>query len=132
MLRRGESGQLLRRTWLRAAASLVVLGLLAPLARAQSNTIKSIKTVGSNIEITVNGPRQFDVRDEVVILQVGPQIVSTSRSPDNGDTYTLIFVLTTRQFDQASTGDPVSVGWGSDGSSDRRDFGTLDKSILDK
>ena len=115
-----------------AAACLVMLVLLAPLMRAQSNTIRSIRTVGTSIEITVSSPQEFNVRDEVVVLQVGAQVFSTSRSPDSGDTHTLIFVLTTAQFDQVSTGDPVSVGWGSDGSSDRRDFGTLDKSILDR
>ena len=122
----------LRGTWLSAAAGVVALVSLELPVRAQSNAIQSIKTVGSNIEITVKSASQFDVRDEVVVLQIGSQDFSTSRSPDDGDTSVLIFVITPAQFDQTSTGDPVSVGWGRDGSSDRRDFGTLDKNILDK
>jgi hypothetical protein len=111
------------------AATLI---LLASGLHAQSNKIKSIKTVGSNIEITVQSPQGFDVRDEVVVLQIGAYTFSVSRSPDSGDAQTLIFVLTTAEFSQLSSGDPVSVGWGSDGSSNRKNFGTLDKSILDK
>ena len=122
----------LRSAWLSAAAAAVALVSLELPLRAQGNAIQSIKTIGSSIEVTVKSANQFDVRDEAVVLQIGSQLFSTSRSPDDGDTSVLIFVMTPAQFDQTSTGDPVSVGWGSDGSSDRRDFGTLDKSILDK
>ena len=108
------------------------LALMGQAVYAQSNTIKSIQTAGSNIEITVQSTQGFDVRDEVVVLQIGSYTFSVSRSPDSGDTQTLIFILTTSEFAQLSTGDPVSLGWGSDGSSNRKNFGTLDKSILDK
>lgn len=114
------------------AIAIWALAVLAPGLYAQSNTIKSIQTVGANIEITANSPQEFDVRDEVVALQIGSQVFSNSRSPADGDTHTLIFVLTQAQWDSLATGDAVAVGWGSDAASNPRNFGTLDKSLLNK
>jgi hypothetical protein len=115
-----------------AAALMLVLSVLAPGLLAQGNSLKSIQTVGANIEITVNGAQEFDVRDEVVTLQIGSRNFSNSRSPANGDTHTLIFTLTQSEWDALNTGDAIVVGWGADASSNSRSFGTLDKSQLNK
>ena len=117
------------------AAWILATGLLAvfvPAVQAQSNTVKSIQTAGSNVEITVKSGPEFDVRDEVVTLQIGSKNFSNSRSPADGDTHVLIFVLTQAEWDSLNTGDPITVGWGSDASSNPRNFGTLDKSLLNK
>jgi|SRR5215471_16887893 len=111
---------------------ILALTLLVPALFAQNNTVKSIQTAGANIEITVKSPQEFDVRDEVVTLQIGSSNFSNSRSPADGDTHTLIFTLTQAEWDSLSTGDAVAVGWGSDASSGTRNFGTLDKSQLNK
>src|SRR5262252_9462330 len=94
------------------AIAIWALAVLAPVLCAQSNTVKSIQTVGANVEITVQSAQEFDVRDEVVALQIGSQIFSNSRSPADGDTHTLIFVLTQAEFDSLATGDVIAVGWG--------------------
>ena len=109
-----------------------VLALLAPVLYAQSNTIKNIHTAGGNVEITVGSAQEFDVRDEVVALKVGSHIFSTSRSSADGDTRTLIFVLTQDEWDSLATGDAITLGWGSDATGNPRNFGTLDKSLLNK
>ena len=114
------------------AIAIWALALLAPVLCAQSNTVKSIQTVGANVEITVQSAQEFDVRDEVVALQIGSQIFSNSRPPADGDTHTLIFVLTQAEFDSLATGDVIAVGWGSDAASNARNFGTLDKSMLNQ
>jgi hypothetical protein len=114
------------------AIAIWALALLAPVLCAQSNTVKSIQTVGANVEITVQSAQEFDVRDEVVALQIGSQIFSNGRSPADGDTHTLIFVLTQAEFDSLATGDVIAVGWGSDAASNARNFGTLDKSMLNQ
>ena len=114
-------------------SSLVCLLLAAPVLLAQgTGNIKSIKSVGSNVEITVTSGQEFEVRNEGVILQIGDSAFSNSRSPDDGDLHVLTFVLTSQEFDQLSSGDPVTVRFGSDPSNDRRNCGKLDKSILNK
>ena len=118
--------------WPSAAILVLTLTVLAPALPAQSNGVKSIQTVGANVEITVNSAQEFDVRDEIVTLQIGSRNFSNSRSPANGDTRTLIFTLTQPEWDSLSTGDAVAVGWGADASSNSRNFGTLDKSQLNK
>ena len=118
--------------WPAGAIAISALAVLAPVLRAQSNTVKSIQTVGANVEITVQSAQEFDVRDEVVALQIGSQIFSNSRSPADGDTHRLIFVLTQAEFDSLATGDVITVGWGSDAASNARNFGTLDKSMLNQ
>jgi hypothetical protein len=57
--------------WPSAAIFVLSLILLTPGLLAQSNGVKSIQTVGANVEITVNSAQEFDVRDEVVTLQIG-------------------------------------------------------------
>ena len=115
-------------------AGILIAGLIlfVPALHAQNDTIKSIQTVGTNIEITVKGAQEFDVRDEIVTLQIGTRNFSNSRSPADGDTHILIFTLTQSEWDSLSSGDAVNLGWGADASSNRRSLGALDKSQLNK
>ena len=118
--------------WPCAGILIVGLNLLAPGLLAQNDTVKSIQTAGANIEITVTGAQEFDVRNEIVTLQIGSRNFSNSRSPADGDTHTLIFTLTQSEWDSLSSGDAIALGWGADASSNRRNLGTLDKSQLNK
>jgi hypothetical protein len=122
------------RLFRRPAAARLIFGLTlyAAVLLAQGDNVKSIQTSGANIEITVKATQEFDVRNEVVTLQIGSRNFVNSRSPADGDTRTLIFTLTQTEWDSLSTGDPVAVGWGADATSNRRNFGTLDKSQLNK
>ncbi len=118
---------------------LVIVGLASllflPLAASPQqpvNTIKSITTVGQTVEITVNSTKQFDVRDELVVLMIGDQEFTTSRSPDDGRLNELTFILTLDEWSQVATGDPVIVRFGQDNAPDHWDFGQLDKTLLNK
>ena len=116
-----------------ALVALACLLFFAPAAAAQGNhTIRSITTVGQTVEITVHSTIQFDVRDELVVLMIGDQEFTTSRSPEDGNLNELIFVLTLDEWNQVATGDRVSVQFGEDDTPDHRNFGRLDKSLLNK
>src|SRR5262249_12686037 len=116
-----------------APVAVTCLLFFAPAAAPQgNNTIKSIATVGQTVEITVDSTIEFDVRDELVVLVIGDQKFTTNRSPEDGNLKELIFVLTLDEWNQVATGDPVSVQFGQDDPSDHWNFGTLDKSLLNK
>ena len=72
-----------------ALVALACLLFFAPAAQG-NNTIKSITTVGQTVEITVHSTIQFDVRDELVVLLIGDQEFTTSRSPEDGNLNELI------------------------------------------
>lgn len=118
-----------------SSLALVVLACLLFFALATAaqgtNTIKSIIAVGQTVEITVNSTIQFDVRDELVLLIIGDQQFTTSRSPDDGSLNQLTFILTLDEWNQLATGDPVIVQFGED-DDNPQSFGTLDKSLLNK
>ncbi len=120
-------------TWQRALAFLACLIVSPALANARDgNTIDSIKTVKAGVDIELTSTKEFPVRDELVVLRIGTKEFTKSRSPDDGNLNTLIFTLTTQEFDQVATGDEVTVQYGRDGSSERWDFGKLDKRLRDK
>lgn len=113
-----------------ALASLLFLPLEAS-PQQPVNTIKSMTTVGQTVEITVNSGAGFDVRDELVVMIIGDQQFTTSRSPDDGSLNELTFILTLEEWNQLATGDPVIVQFGED-DDNPQNFGTLDKSLLNK
>ena len=114
------------------ALALVALAALPFFpATAGANTITSITSVGQTVEITVNSGAGFDVRDELVLLIIGDQQFTTSRSPDDGSLNELTFILTLDEWNQLATGDPVIVQFGED-DDNPQNFGTLDKSLLNK
>ncbi len=112
-----------------ALACLLFLPLTA--GAQGTHTIKSITRVGQTVEITVNSRVQFDVRDELMVMIIGDQEFTTSRSPDDGSLNELTFILTLDEWNQVATGDPVIVQFGED-DADPRNFGKLDKSLLNK
>jgi hypothetical protein len=122
---------------------------LAAEAKKEVNTIRSIKTVAvaaaransrtqPEIEIELNSTREFPVRNQIVVLRIGDEEFTRSRSPEDGSLNTLIFILPADQFTKAANGDPVAVYYGRDDPNERDDqkdrweFGRLDKSLLDK
>jgi hypothetical protein len=108
--------------------SLVGLPALAT-AQPEVNVIKSMKTVSSGVELRLTSSRSFEVRNALVVLRIGTQEFTKSRSPEDGSLNTLIFTLTSDEFARLAPGDRVTIqydnepGW---------DFGTLDKRLLDK
>lgn len=106
------------------------------MARGQSevNTIKSIQTAaGGTVEIEVHSTREFPVRDEIVILRVGTQEFTSSRTPADGSLNTLIFRLTPTDWAGTKTGDSVTIFYGQDDPKDTTNrwvFSPLNKSQL--
>ena len=85
------------------------------------------------IEIEVRSERAFPVRNELTVLRIGSREFTLSRYPESGDTHVLIFTLTVDEFAATSAGDPVVVQYGDvPQSSDRWNFGSLDKTLVDK
>jgi hypothetical protein len=129
-----------------AGAVLSCLLLVPVLAAAQTrkpdvNTVKSIRTVGSTVEIEVHSSREFPVLDDVVVLRIGTKEFFLSKSPENGDLHTLIFMVPAADFSQLADGEPMSVGFGKGraalpeqaadaarAATRRWDFGKLNKS----
>ena len=135
----------MKQSSLRLGGPALLLGLLALLlavggasraSAADTNTIKGIATVTmpdiTQVEITLTSTRQFDVRDDILTLQIGTTTFTLSRSPDDGSLNTVIFALTPAEFAATKTKDPVTVYFGSSSptSADAWNFGTLDKSLL--
>ncbi len=114
-----------------ALALVGLVGLLFFPVTAGANTITSITSVGQTVEITMQSGAGFDVRDELVLLIIGDQQFTTSRSPDDGSLNQLTFILTLDEWNQLATGDPVIVQFGED-DDNPQSFGTLDKSLLNK
>ena len=119
------------RLWLWTLTLLLFLVGLPALATAQPevNVIKSIKTVRSEVEIQLTSSRAFGVRNALVVLRIGTQEFTNSRSPEDGSLNTLIFTLTSDEFARLAPGDRVTVQYGDEPG---WDFGTLDKRLLDK
>jgi hypothetical protein len=128
-----KTGERTRRggTWRSAFGVLLfLLPLSATAAGNEMNTIQSIKAVPSGIEIELNSTKPFPVRSQITVLRIGGNEFTRSRHPENGSLNTLIFTLTSDEFGQTATGDPVRVQYGRGEVADRWDFGTLDKSQL--
>jgi hypothetical protein len=97
------------------------------------NLIKAIRTTPSGIEIELCSIKPFPVRAQLAVLRIGSKEFARSRYSTDGNLNTLIFTLRTDEFAQLNTGDQVIVQYGyGELSSNRRDFGPLDKSMLDK
>jgi hypothetical protein len=128
---------------------LSCLLLLAPaLAAAQTrkpdvNTVKSVRAVDSIVEIEVHSSREFPVRDDVIGLRIGEKDFLRSRSPENGDLHTLIFMIPAAEFAALPDGASLTVGFGrgraelpeqaaeaAREAGRRWEFGKLDKSQL--
>lgn len=101
------------------------------------NKIISIRQVqlspalgGEGVEIELSSKREFPVRNEIVVLRIGNYEFTLSRYPESGDIHRLIFTLSSKQFAQVVSGDPVKVYYGLGGESGAGDvwnFGRLNK-----
>jgi hypothetical protein len=104
----------------------------------EENTIASVKAKRSSqlipnqsgIEIELTSNREFLPKSEILTLKVGLQEFTLSRYGEDGSTNRVIFTLTTEQWSQINTGDPVVVQYGSGAGADSRNFGHIDKNML--
>jgi len=104
----------------------------------EENTIASVKAkrssqlipTQSGVEIELTSNREFLPQGEMLVLKVGSQEFSLSRYGVDGSTKRLIFTLTTEQWSQVNTGDPVVIQYGSGAGADSRNFGHIDKNML--
>jgi hypothetical protein len=96
------------------AVCLLTFGLIAAAQapRGDVNNVKRIQTVDGVVEIEVHSNRAFPILDQVIVLRIGDQEFLRSRSPENGDMKTLIFMLTPRQFDSLVDGAQMTVKFG--------------------
>ena len=84
----------------------------------------------SGVEIELTSNREFLPQGELLVLKVGSQEFSLSRYGEDGSTNRVIFTLTTEQWSQINTGDPVVIQYGSGAGADSRNFGHIDKNML--
>jgi hypothetical protein len=104
----------------------------------EKNTIVSVKATRSSqplpnqsgVEIELTSGREFLPKGELLTLKVGSQEFNLSRYGEDGSTNRVIFTLTTEQWSQINTGDPVVVQHGSGAGADPRNFGRIDKNML--
>jgi hypothetical protein len=117
-----------------SASFLAVLLLTSPPSTAQDvNTIKSIRTTPSRVEIELYSSRPFPVRALPPVLRMGSKEFTLSRNPEDGSLNTLIFTLTPDEFAQIQAGDQVTVHYGSGELPGQQwDFSVLDNDLLDK
>jgi hypothetical protein len=113
---------------------LLVSALTPEAAEMTRNQIKAIHTEsgGKNIKIELHSDEAFPARSELAVLQIGDKEFTRSQYPRDGSTKTIIFTLTTEEFAQLHNGERVLFKYGLGEQPDKRDFGRLDKSRLDK
>jgi hypothetical protein len=109
------------------------------------NTVKSMRAVGSTVEIELESSKQFEIRDDLIVLKIGNKEFSRSKSPKDGSLNRLIFMIPASAFEQLADGEAMTVSFRSDNVSDdvsatggtrrggpRWDFGKLNKSLLQR
>jgi hypothetical protein len=89
---------------------------------------KALPNNQPGFEVVVTSSVAFPVRDELAVLRIDDQMFALSRYPDDGDIHTLIFTLSSDQFAQINSGDPVTVQYGTDESTQWY-FGPLNKVV---
>src|SRR5688572_24803371 len=105
------------------------------------NTVKSVRAVGSNVEIELESSKQFEMRNDITILRIGKKEFLLSKTPQNGSLNRIIFILPAKEFAQLTDGEAMTVLYKSDtatgevsatgrrAAGPRWDFGKLDKSL---
>src|SRR5712692_8465721 len=72
--------------------------------------VQNTSTSAQGIQIVVtNESKGFDVLDSLPVLQVGDREFNISGYPENGDTHTLFFYLSTDDFGQFQSGQDIVV-----------------------
>ena len=128
-------------------AFFIAACLALPLAAGaqEVNTVKSVRAVGNSVEIELESSKQFEVRDDLIVLRIGDQDFSLSKTPKDGSLNRLIFMLPAKAFEALPDGAAMTVSFRSDNASGdvsatggtrrggpRWDFGKLNKSLLQR
>lgn len=82
------------------------------------------------VEIELTSNREFLPQSELLVLVIGNREFSVSQYASTGDTNTIIVTVTAEEFEPLSTGDRVSVQYGTGVRSNAWNLGRLDKSAL--
>jgi hypothetical protein len=102
----------------------------APVVVTEGNQAPVLRALASqDVDIELASNSAFPVMDELPRLLIDGREVFMSRYPDNGDTHRLIFTMPAREFDQARSGAPLKVQYGTDR---EWDFGRLDKTSVQR
>jgi hypothetical protein len=110
---------------------LVSITLIMEIGHAADvDGIRGIHAIGPRIEIEIHSVQPFPVRAIPPVLRIGAREFHFSRSPDDGDLHTLIFLLSPAEFAQLSSGEDVSVHYGPPDALPGRALGRLDKGLL--
>lgn len=122
-------------TWPTAMTFLVLFAAASASAQSKSpNTIASVRTSQSNkgmVEIAVTSDQPF-TQSDIPVLRIGSQEITISGPAEDGSLNKRVFFLTAEQFQRVKPGEVVTFQYGRGEGKQRRDFGTLDKSKLDK
>ena len=105
---------------------------LGPVADGSEIVSIILGKVGRSVTIELFSPRAFPVRALDPVLFIGERIF-TRYDFKNGDLHTLLYTLTSQEFERLPATAPVSIQYGFDAlpeSGDFWDFGILDKSML--
>jgi hypothetical protein len=130
----------------KTALFVAALCALPVLAGAQEvNTVKAIRTVSNTVEIELESTKQFEIRNDLIVLRIGDREFSRSKTPKDGSLNKLIFMVPAQEFAQLTDGEAMTVSFRSDNVSGdvaatgrrtrggpRWDFGKLDKSLLQR
>ena len=84
------------------------------------------------VQIELYSSSGFPVRNEIAVLEIGGREFLLSQYPPDGNTRTLIFTLTSEEFAKLREGDRIQFKYGRGEQIEKKDFGRLDKSRLDK
>ena len=129
----------------KTALIMAFLALPVMAAAQDVNTVKAIRAVDNTVEIELESSKQFEIRNDVIVLRIGNQEFSRSRSPKDGSLNRLIFMLPAKAFAALPDGESMVVSFRSDNvpgdvsatggrtrGGPRWDFGKLNKSLLQR
>ncbi len=119
--------------WTLASAAVLVLAVGSALAEGKPNAVAGLKAVngGESYEVTVNSSQPF-LRSDLPVLQIGTQEITISRAPEDGSSESRIFIVNAEEFRKMKSGDKVVFQWGRGEGKEQLNFGTLDKTKLQK
>ena len=121
-------------SWTLASAAVLVLAVGSALAQGkQPNAVAGLKAVngGESYEVTVNSSQPF-LRSDLPVLKIGTQEITISRAPEDGSSESRIFIVNAEEFRKMKSGDKVVFQWGRGEGKEQLNFGTLDKTKLQK
>jgi hypothetical protein len=129
----------------RIGVLLVCFAAVPVVAAAQDvNVVRSVRAVDSTVEIELETSRDFEIRNDLIVLRIGDKEFSRSKSPKNGSLKRLIFMVPAAEFEQLTDGEQMTVSFrsqnargdvsatGGRAAGPRWDFGKLNKSMLQR